>query len=144
MTGQRIVLRFAATRQGFAETFAGLCDALDAWALPATPRYGVELVFEELVANIVRYGSTDARTPTVRVILDRQPRQIVIAIEDDGPAFDPRGSPAPAHPSSLEDAKIGGFGLMLVQRAARSLDYVRTPTGLNRVVVTIDCAPTER
>jgi hypothetical protein len=50
-------------------------------------------------------------------------------------AFDPRGRSDPAPARSLEEAKIGGFGLMLVRHAASSLDYLRTTERRNRLTV---------
>ena len=38
---------------------------------------------------------------------------------------------------SLEEAKVGGYGVMLVRRAASGLDYLRTDAGRNRLIVTL-------
>ena len=55
--------------------------------------------------------------------------------DDNGMPFDPRGRPDPAPQKSLDEARIGGYGLMLVRHAARSLDYLRTADGHNRLTV---------
>ncbi len=49
--------------------------------------------------------------------------------------FDPRRRPDPPPQKSLDEARIGGFGVMLVRRAASSLDYLRTPEDRNRLTV---------
>lgn len=135
MQARRIEIDFPATHDGFADAFARLRNALDAEQLDAAPRYNAELVFEEIVANIVKHGSVNGRDPDVRVTLEPTADSIVLTFDDDGGPFDPRGHPDPVRPKSLETAKVGGFGLMLVRRAASSLDYLRTAEGHNRLTV---------
>ncbi len=137
MRRQRVEIPFRATHAGFAHAFSRLRGALDGEGLDPAPRYNVELVFEEIVANIVAHGAVDGREPDVRVTLEPSSDSIVLKFEDDGPPFDPRGRTDPVPAKSLEEARIGGFGLMLVRRAASALDYLRTAEGRNRVTVTL-------
>src|SRR5215469_14507898 len=53
---RRFDLRLPATREGFAAGFDELRRGLDALPLDARARFSVELVFEEVVANLVRHG----------------------------------------------------------------------------------------
>ena len=115
--------------------------ALDGEALNATTRYNTELVFEEIVANIVGHGARKGREPEVRVTLEARPDSIVLIFDDDGVPFDPRGRPDPVKPKSLEAAKVGGFGLMLVRRAASSLEYLRTAKDRNQLTVRVARRP---
>ena len=128
-------IHFAGTLEGFEQAFGRLRLALDAEPLDAGPRYQVELVFEEIVANIIRHGAADGRRPDVRVSLELDPDSIRLTFEDDGVPFDPRVCPERAPPKAREGA--GGFGLLLVHRAASSLDYLRTAEGHNRLTVTL-------
>jgi serine/threonine-protein kinase RsbW len=137
----RIELRFPATMPGFRDAFGALVGALDDRPLPAAARYNVELVFEEIVANIVRYGAPDGGVVEVRVKLQVDGDSIALTFDDDGVAFDPRGRPDPPHATSLDDARIGGNGLMLVRRAASAMDYRRTPEDHNLLVVTLAATP---
>jgi anti-sigma regulatory factor (Ser/Thr protein kinase) len=130
-------LAFPATMAGFEAGFARLRDALDREDLDAGARYKAELVFEEMVANIVRYARPDGPAAQVRVSVARQDGALVLTFEDDGVPFDPRAQPEPVPATSLEAARIGGLGLMMVRRAARSMDYVRTPEQRNRTSVTL-------
>jgi anti-sigma regulatory factor (Ser/Thr protein kinase) len=127
-------VRFSSTLEDFERAFAGLRGALDAAQLGAASRYQVELVFEEIVANILRYGATDGHALDVRVTLELGPDAISLTFDDNGVAFDPcvRADPPPTARHGQ-----GGFGLMLVQRAARALAYLRTPEGRNRLTVTL-------
>ncbi|HEV2230506.1 MAG TPA: ATP-binding protein [Steroidobacteraceae bacterium] len=137
MSARRIGIRFPGTHAGFAQGFARLREALDAERLAGTARYNAELVFEEIVANIVSHGARNGREADVCVTLEPRADSIVLIFSDDGVPFDPRGRPDPVIPKTLAEAKIGGFGLMLVRHAASSLDYVRTADDRNRLTVIV-------
>lgn len=137
MPAPRVKIRFAGTHAGFANAFARLRAALDAERLEGAVRYDAELVFEEIVANIVSHGARNGRHAEVCVTLETRPDSIALIFSDDGVPFDPRGRPDPVIPKSLEEAGIGGFGLMLVRHAASSLDYKRTADERNRLTVVV-------
>jgi anti-sigma regulatory factor (Ser/Thr protein kinase) len=135
----RVDIRFPGTHAGFAQAFARLQEALDEARLGGGPRFHAELVFEEMVANIINHGAADGRELDVCVTFEPHPDSVVLTFDDDGVPFDPRNRPAPA-PCTLDETRIGGFGLVLVRHAARSLDYQRTASGRNRVTVTLERA----
>src|SRR5215469_2229492 len=141
LDAQRVEIRFSGNHEGFAHAFTRLRRSLDRYALSATTRYNTELVFEEIVANIVGHGARNGREPDVRVTLEARPDSIVLIFDDDGVPFDPRGRPDPVKPKSLEEAKVGGFGLMLVRRAASSLEYLRTAEDRNQLTVRVPRQP---
>jgi anti-sigma regulatory factor (Ser/Thr protein kinase) len=92
----------------------------------------VELVLEECVTNTLRYGydSTGLRWIELEFVL--QPDAVDLCIEDDANSFDPLSVPEPELPRSLEEARVGGLGLLMVRRATTDLHYVRLP-GRNRL-----------
>jgi anti-sigma regulatory factor (Ser/Thr protein kinase) len=116
-----------------------LLDALDRTALkPDTrARYNLELVFEEIVGNIVRHGAPQGGELRVDVSLEIGADGIVIAVEDDGIPFDPCGRPDAALPATLAEAPDGGFGLRIVRHIASTMRYERTAKQRNRLVVTL-------
>jgi serine/threonine-protein kinase RsbW len=134
MSPPRVELRFAGTHAGFEQASDELVAALEAQALDEAVRFDAELVFEEVVANIVNHGAVPGRTLDVRVTLEAGADSIVLTFDDDGVAFDPRNRPPPA-PLRLDEERIGGFGLVLMRHAARSIDYERTPAGRNHLTV---------
>jgi len=138
---RRVEIRFPGTHQGFAQGFARLRHALDREALDAAARYDCELIFEEIVDNIVSHGAVGNRAPDVHVTLEHGGDSIVLTFDDDGLPFDPRGRPDPVPAKSLEEATIGGFGLMLVRHAASSLEYERTAEERNRLTVKVRRRP---
>jgi serine/threonine-protein kinase RsbW len=137
----RVEIRFPGSHEGFAQGFSRLRHALDRQALNASTRYNAELVFEEIVANIVGHGARKGREPDVRVTLEAHPDSIVLIFDDDGVPFDPRGLPDPVKAKSLEEAKVGGFGLMLVRHAASALEYLRTAEDRNQLTVRVPRKP---
>lgn len=126
-----------ATRAGFAEAFVQFRRALDGHALGDRPRYLTELVFEEIVTNIIRHGYTDGREHGIRVSFSLDGDSIVLCFEDDGVPFDPRQDPSGEGPAPVSQGELGGRGLLLVRKAASRIEYVRTPDERNRVTVTI-------
>jgi serine/threonine-protein kinase RsbW len=138
---RRVEIRFPGTHPGFAQGFARLRRALDREALDPGARYNCELIFEEIVANIVGHGAVRNHAPDVHVTLEHSDDSIVLTFDDDGVPFDPRGRPDPVPVKSLQQAKIGGFGLMLVRHAASSLEYVRTVEERNRLTVKVRRRP---
>src|SRR5262249_17471967 len=103
-------------------------------------RYNAELVFEEVVSNVVRHGNVDGRMHQIDVSLACESREIVLTFEDDGQAFDPLDRPMPILPKSLEEARLGGLGILLMRKASTCLHYERTSDQKNRLTVTIAAA----
>ena len=117
------VIRLPATFAEFARAAAELREALEAHAIDSKPRYSAELVFEEIVSNVIRHGCSDRVQCSIEVSLSFREEAIVMRFQDDGPPFDPRGYELPAMPRSLEDARHGGLGLLLVTRASQRIEY---------------------
>ena len=132
-----IELRLAATREGFAAGFDQLRSALDTLSLSGRPRLSVELVFEEVVANVVRHGARPGGRTTVSLEIVLQDDAVRLTFLDDGIAFDPRQRPDPAPARDLEHAETGGRGLMLIRSVCKDLEYARTPEGHNRLTVVV-------
>jgi serine/threonine-protein kinase RsbW len=134
---QRLEIRFPSTHEGLAQGSERLRAALDVERLNGTPRYNAELVFEEIVANILEHGAVDDRVLDVRVTLETHHDAIILTFDDNGVPFDPRGRADPLPATSLEEARVGGFGLMLVRHAVSSLNYLRTTSGRNQLTVKV-------
>ena len=130
----RHVFRFPGTLAGFETAARALRELLDSWSLDRTTCDKVELAFEELGTNIVLH---DAPREDVAVTISHDEQEVALTFEHDGIEFDPRGHPAPATPTSIEDAQIGGLGLVLVRDLAARFDYERTADHRNRLTVTV-------
>ena len=136
-SSRRFDLHLAATRDGFAAGFDELRRGLDTLQLDPRARFSVELVFEEVVSNVVRHGARpDGRTAiSVEVVL--QDDAVRLTFLDDGGPFDPRQRPDPTPAPDLEHAETGGRGLLLIRSVCAGLEYVRTPEGRNRLTVSV-------
>jgi anti-sigma regulatory factor (Ser/Thr protein kinase) len=121
-------LQFDGNAEAAAGAYPRLIAALDAANLDAPCRYGVELVFDEVVTNIVHYGSPEGRSLAIDVTVAVHDDAVEMTFEDDGIAFD---SSVPT------TAPVGGFGLILVRKAVTELRYGRTPEGRNRLVAIV-------
>lgn len=137
MHAQRQAMRFPATHDAFADAFESFRTALDAQQLDAIARYNAELVFEEIVANLVKHAASAVPELDVCVVLESRPDAILLIFEDDGKPFDPSESAVAKRPRQDAKERVGGFGLELVRRAASALEYLRSPEGRNRLTVTV-------
>jgi signal transduction histidine kinase len=90
-------------------------------------------VFEEVISNVIRHGEAHQ----IEVSVARQADGIVLTFDDDGQPFDPLQRPTPVLPTSIEEAPLGGLGLLLLRKASTQLRYERTPGQTNRLTVTI-------
>jgi anti-sigma regulatory factor (Ser/Thr protein kinase) len=131
----RQLLRFPATPAGLRQAADDVRRTLDASDLPARARYNLELVFDEIVANIIRHGGV-APAAEIEAEVELTAHEAILTFEDSGAPFDPRQHPEPA-PRDLDDTRVGGFGLMLVRKAAGHIDYQRTEQQRNRLTVRI-------
>ncbi|PZW38528.1 anti-sigma regulatory factor (Ser/Thr protein kinase) [Humitalea rosea] len=92
-----------------------------------------ELLVEEIALNALDHGQ--ARGVTIAATRDEDGLGLVF--EDDGGAFDPTTAPLPDLERALEEATIGGRGLVLLRKLATALRYERTAEGHNRLSMTL-------
>jgi len=133
------VVAFAGSRAGFERALGGFRAILDRHALDPRRRYRCELVFEEIVSNIIRHGCADDREHHISVTVAVDGDRVKLHFEDDGAAFDPRQR-VPVRAESV-DSDSGGRGLALVRSVSERIDYERTPHHENHLDVTIAAGP---
>jgi anti-sigma regulatory factor (Ser/Thr protein kinase) len=99
---------------------------------------GVELIIEEAVTNTLRhgYGVTDAGEHQVELELQIEPGEVRLLIVDDAGPFDPMDADALLLPETLDEARVGGLGLLMIRNTASSMAYERRD-GFNRFLVTV-------
>jgi serine/threonine-protein kinase RsbW len=83
----------------------------------------LEVIFEEVIANIVRHGFEARSDHTILVLVATVTDAIVLTFEDDGIPFNPLEVPEPQPFTSIETAKIGGLGVPLVRRLSTNMSY---------------------
>jgi serine/threonine-protein kinase RsbW len=93
-------------------------------SLPASTTFKVRLVLEELVLNLIDHAVGSA-TNRIKVAIDLEPGHVVLVLEDDSAAFDPRSVPAFDRAKPLEERGPRGVGIQLVKSVAKSVAYER-------------------
>jgi anti-sigma regulatory factor (Ser/Thr protein kinase) len=128
------VLRFPATIAAFEDAVGVMRRVLDVRGLQGEPRQKVDLAFEEIAVNVVRHARPAGE---IEVTVVFEGAEVRLTFEDDGVPFDPRTQPPPTIPESLDDATVGGLGLVLVRRFVTRMDYERTANHHNKLTLTI-------
>jgi anti-sigma regulatory factor (Ser/Thr protein kinase) len=94
-----------------------------------TPRVvnRLEVVFEELISNVLRHGFDPGPGRSILVAVGRRPGEIQLTVEDDGRPFNPFDLAEPPPFESLETAQVGGLGVPVVRRFSTRTAYDRAP-----------------
>ena len=94
-------------------------------ALSPRKSYQLDLVFEELMTNLVKYSYDDSARHQIAVSLENRDDVLTLTITHDGMDFNPWQSPDPDLAVPLEQRSAGGIGVYLVRKFSRSVDYER-------------------
>lgn len=86
----------------------------------------VRLALEEVIVNVMSYGSLGPGAPHLKIDLTQKESQVQIAVADNGIAFDPLQIAPPKLDATLENRKIGGLGIFLVFQLMDSVTYHRS------------------
>jgi serine/threonine-protein kinase RsbW len=132
----RLKLSLANQREAFEPARRAVIDFLAAHAPGETLRYQVELILEETLMNMIWHAFDDHEAHRIALDVEVGPDQVVLRFDDDGIAFDPLQAAPPVLPTSIDEARPGGLGLMLVRRLARSVAYARDD-GRNRLTIAL-------
>jgi serine/threonine-protein kinase RsbW len=87
--------------------------------------FELNLILEEVVANVISYAYGDNQRHEIVVCADLRDGELVIEVEDDGRPFNPLQSSLPDLGPPLERRKVGGLGLHLVRELTSSIEYNR-------------------
>ena len=133
----RVVMKLHTSLEDLASGQEMAREFLTRHGVGARTQFGVDLVIEEIVGNIIRYayvkdsssgekelggkGIGDTIDVTVSLAMD----SVDLSFMDQGQPFNPLDVSEPAVPRSLEEARIGGLGIKLVRKAARRMEYRR-------------------
>lgn len=94
-------------------------------ALSPRLAYQLDLVFEELMTNLVKYSYDGSARHQIEVMLEKKDEVLTLVITHDGMDFNPWLSPDPDLAVPLEQRSEGGIGIYLVRKFSRSVDYER-------------------
>ena len=126
-------LRFSNSPSAIEDSCAAVVRFLEPFGLSARTLHRAEVILEELVSNLVRHGE-DVRE--LRVTAAVRDGVVGLVVEDDGAAFNPFDHPEPEPFTRLEDAELGGLGILLVTRFSSATSYERIGDR-NRITVSV-------
>ncbi len=121
-------LTIPATLDQLDVVFDFIHDALRDRSCPLSTQNQIDVALEELFVNVCNYAYRDAGEPgtaTIEYIYNANPNSLTVAISDYGVPFDPLDHADPLTPKSIDEAKIGGLGILMVKRMTDDLSYVR-------------------
>lgn len=131
----RATRRFDAAVEYEKEAQRFLTETIGGSSAPVKVRNDLRLALEELFVNVASYAYGSARGDVdVSVAVDEGAHRIVVELSDEGVAFDPFSHDDYVFPETVEDAQIGGLGILLVERLMDEVAYRREE---GRNVVTI-------
>ncbi len=110
---------------------SAILRAMDRRGYGERDRFGVKLSLEEAVMNAIRHGNKMDRDKKVIIDFEITDRKLVLAVEDEGPGFDPDNVPDPTRGDNLE--RPCGRGIVLMRAYMDEVEYA--PPG-NRVILT--------
>ena len=86
----------------------------------------LQVVLDELLSNIVRYGCDHLSADIhIEIKLLKQGHNLLIQLRDPGKPFDPFHAPEPELDLDVDDRPIGGLGIHLVKKTVSAFRYQR-------------------
>jgi anti-sigma regulatory factor (Ser/Thr protein kinase) len=85
----------------------------------------VNLVFDEILSNIISYAYQDDAGHEIKIGIDLTAEKLLVSIEDDGIPFNPFAREEPDTSLPIEDREIGGLGIHLVKNVMDEVTYHR-------------------
>ena len=98
---------------------------LEPRALPSKLVYAVNLILEEILMNIIKYGYDDGESHEIEVQIEVEQEEIALTVIDDGREFNPLTDPPPDHSKSAMDRLEEGLGLQFVRHMRNAIEYRR-------------------
>ncbi len=108
---------------------AAVNEAFEAFAkefgIPATTVMKFNIIFDDLLNNIVTYGYRDDEEHDIEVRMDLTGDRLTVTITDDGVPFNPLNAKPPDIDAPLEERQIGGLGIHLARSLIDDATYQR-------------------
>jgi anti-sigma regulatory factor (Ser/Thr protein kinase) len=87
--------------------------------------YAVNLILEEILVNIIKYGYDDEDSQEIEVRIGVEEEEVALTVIDDGKEFNPLTIPRPNHSMSAMDRIEEGLGLQFVRHMRNAMEYRR-------------------
>jgi len=96
---------------------------------------GLLLGVEEAISNVIRHGYLYG-PGNIRLRIAHDRKRVTISMVDSGRPFTWPKKGSPDYQKMIETSRKGGLGLVLIERVCDDVDYRRTPTGDNELMLT--------
>jgi len=93
--------------------------------LPDDTLINVNLVLDEVVSNVIKYGRAGTAAGAIDVSLVLEGGRLTIDVSDDGIAFNPLEATPPDLDLPITDRPIGGLGIHIVKALTETAAYRR-------------------
>ena len=103
--------------------------------IPDTVSMQVNIVLDELLANIINYGFLDEEEHVIDIEIRFNGEKLIIIFSDDGIPFNPFEKTPPDTELSISEREIGGLGVHIVKKLMDDYSYKRT-IGKNVISIT--------
>ncbi len=100
-------------------------DAAKTAGLSEEQLWKLELVFEEVVVNVIRYAYPAEAPDTVSVGYAVNENHFAVQVRDAGKPFDPIAGEDPDLTLGIAERRIGGLGRFLTRQLASRAEYAR-------------------
>lgn len=97
--------------------------------------YDLQLAVDEACTNIITHGYQHMNPGSIILDLEIDPDKLTVSLTDFGHSFEPSTAPIPDINAPLEERKLGGYGLFLIQQTMDEMDYQVTEDG-NKMTLT--------
>ena len=87
--------------------------------------YAVNLILEEILVNIIKYGYDDEDSHEIEVQIGVEEEEVALTVIDDGKEFNPLTIPGPDRAKSAMDRLEEGLGLQFVRHMRNAMEYRR-------------------
>ena len=87
--------------------------------------YAVNLILEEILMNIIKYGYDDEESHEIEVQIEVEQEEVALTVIDDGKEFNPLTIPRPDLSKSAMDRLEEGLGLQFVRHMRNAMEYRR-------------------
>jgi sigma-B regulation protein RsbU (phosphoserine phosphatase) len=106
----------------------GFNDFAGRHGVPEGDRRRINLIFDELLNNIITYAFDDDEEHAIDVAVSLERDRLIVTVADDGRPFNPFGRIPPETDLPVDDREIGGLGLHLVKNVMDEVTYERLGT----------------
>jgi len=117
-----------------------LVAAADANRVPSDATIRLDHCLDEALANVIAHGGPAATASPIELqfAVRRKPGACTadLILLYDGVAFDPSRHEPRSRPANLEEASLGGLGLLMLRHFADALEYGHSD-GRNRLTITV-------